>query len=276
MTYLGYPDTTGLSAIDYRITDSQTDPPGLTSMYHTEKLIYMPEIQWCYQVPLSPRIKELPALEAGCITFGSLNNMAKINRDVIRLWSRILAQAPDSRILMVTGGGRDGDRRLLGEFERHGIVRSRVTLHNRMARERYFDLYDRVDICLDPFPFTGCATTCDSLWMGVPVITLAGRSCVSRQGVSILSHLDLQELIAETPDDYVQIAARLARDFGKLRNFRRTLRDRMRSSTLADARGSHGNLRRYIFVCGNLGVIPKASRRMQAHDRHTIPRLAER
>ncbi len=233
-THFGYLATTGLSTIDYRITDSQADPPGMSDRYHTEELIRMPEIAWCYQPASESEISEPPALRLGNISFGSLNSLAKVTPEVIALWSRVLMAVPGSRIVVIAGAGSEGDRRVLDAFVRDGINRERVDLISRKPYSEYLKLYQSIDIHLDSFPFTGCTTTADALWMGVPVITLAGRTCVSRQGVSLLSHLGLHELIAETPDAYVRIGTRLAGDLTKLRDLRIGLRDRMRNSTLTN------------------------------------------
>lgn len=236
VSYLGYFDTTGMSAIDYRITDSQLDPPGLTEEYHSEELVRLPEIAWCYQPPDSPEVNDLPALRSGHVTFGSLNNPAKVTPDVIALWSRLLAAVPGSRLLFKTDVDPK-ECRHAEELIRQGVARERLTVIGKIPPgEDYWQLYHQIDIALDPFPYTGATTTCDSLWMGVPVITLAGSTYVSRQSTSLLSHLGLPELIANTPDAYLAIAAGLAADLDKLGSLRTGLRERMVRSTLLNGK----------------------------------------
>jgi predicted O-linked N-acetylglucosamine transferase (SPINDLY family) len=231
-THFAYPDTTGLRTIDYRITDASSDPPGLTERYHTEKLLRLPEICWCYRPDVDLQVLPIPAREPGRVTFGSLNTLAKVTPEVIALWSRVLTALPEARIHVLTGVGSQGDCRVLELFARNGIRSERITLLAKRSRPDYFKLYQAIDICLDPFPYNGCNTSADALWMGVPLITLAGMTYVSRQGVSLLSHLGLQELIAKTPEDYVEIATRLAHDLDRLQALRSGLRERMLSSTL--------------------------------------------
>jgi predicted O-linked N-acetylglucosamine transferase (SPINDLY family) len=234
-SHFGYPDTTGLLAMDYRITDGLADPPGLTEPFYTEKLVRLPEVAWCYQPSEGLAASDLPALQTGGLTFGCFNNPAKVTGEAVALWSRILGAIPGSRILLLAGPGRQGYGRLQAEWTRHGISPERVRLLERRPWADYMKLYESVDIGLDPFPYNGAVTTCDALWMGVPVITLAGRTYVSRQGVSLLTHLGLPELIAETADGYVEIATRLAHDWAGLRDIRASLQERMRRSTLTDA-----------------------------------------
>jgi predicted O-linked N-acetylglucosamine transferase (SPINDLY family) len=235
VTYLGYVGTTGLPHMDYRFTDAQADPPGMTERYHTEELVRLPEVGLCYRPPAGPEVAGPPAARAGAVTFGSFNNLAKITPQVLALWSRILTALPEARLLLKTGAGGAGDRRVRDALARNGIAPGRVTLVGRTAtRDDYLRLYHATDMALDPFPYNGITTTCDALWMGVPVISLAGTSWVSRQGVSVLSHLGLADLIGDTPEAYVAAAVRLAHDLPRLRELRAGLRARMRGSTLMD------------------------------------------
>lgn len=235
-TYLGYMGTTGLTAVDFRITDAYADPPGMTERWHTEELVRLPETGLCYQPGHTPDAAERPpALDAGRVTFGSFNNIAKVTADVVALWSRALRAAPGSQLLLKSGAGDAGDRRLREAFAANGVEEGRVTLIGRTpSRYAYLKLYHGVDVCLDPFPYNGITTTCDALWMGVPLITLAGRTSVSRQGVGLLSNVGLHELIAETPDAYVAVAARLTAQLSKLSALRSGLRERMTRSPLMD------------------------------------------
>jgi predicted O-linked N-acetylglucosamine transferase (SPINDLY family) len=234
VTYYGYADTTGLPTMDYRLTDAVAEPPGMTERYNTEELIRLPEIAWIYPPPTLAEANTPPAERTGPITFGSLNNLCKVTADAIALWSQILAAVPGTRLLMLTPGGRT-DQRLVADFARHGIDERRLILVGKRARPEYFRLFQEVDVCLDTFPYSGCNTTCDALWMGVPVVTLSGRTFVHRQSVTILTHLGLEDFIAETPEDYREIAARLANDRARLTALRSGLRERMRGATLTDA-----------------------------------------
>ncbi len=237
-TYLGYMGTTGLPAVDFRVTDGYADPPGVTEQWHTEGLIRLPESGLCYRPgPAPDAIERPPALDAGVFTFGSFNAVYKVTADVITLWARVLKAAPGSRLLLKTGVGAEVDRRFREAFAAHGVGEDRVILVGRTAsRAGYLELHQGVDVCLDTFPYNGITTTCDALWMGVPVVSLAGKTSVSRQGVSLLTNVGLAELIAQTPDDYVAVAARLAADPGRLASLRSGLRDRMAASPLMDAR----------------------------------------
>jgi predicted O-linked N-acetylglucosamine transferase (SPINDLY family) len=234
VTHFGYPNTTGLAAVDYRITDPHADPPGQTEAWHTEELVRLPEVAWCYQPQAAAEVGPLPALAAGRLTFGSLNNLAKINPQVIALWSRLLQAVPGSRLLLLTGVGPQTDQRLRDQFRSHGIDGERIHMLGRLPRRQYLDLYQQIDVGLDPFPYNGGVTTCDALWMGVPVITLAGNAYVSRQGVSMLSNLGMPDWIAKTPEDCVALASRWAGDLEGLRAVRAGLRDRMRDSPLCN------------------------------------------
>jgi predicted O-linked N-acetylglucosamine transferase (SPINDLY family) len=231
VTYLGHPATTGLSAIDYRMTDALADPPGMTEHLHSERLVRLPGSALIFQAGDSPEVGPLPARAAGAVTFGSFNKLAKLSATVFRLWSRILAALPRARLAVKVGATERGRQHLLMELERAGIPPERVTCLGRApAQLDYLKLHHGVDICLDPFPFNGVTTTCDALWMGVPVVTLAGRASVCRQGVSFLTHLGHPEWVAETPDDYVAIAVRLASDLGELQRLHEHLAQQMRAT----------------------------------------------
>jgi len=176
----------------------------------------------------------LPARQAGQVTFGSFNNLAKVTDTMIGLWSQILRSLPRSQMVVLAGAGSAGDKRVLAAFSAHGVGNGRVRLVGRQSRDAYFRLYQGVDICLDTYPFTGCNTTADALWMGVPVVTLAGPSCVTRQGVAALVHAGLGDLVTKTPEAYSLAATRLAQDLPRLEELRLGLRERLRR-TLADA-----------------------------------------
>ena len=232
-THCGYPDTTGLGAIDYRLTDTYWDPPGQTERYHVEKLVRMPEAQWCY-VPLgSPEITTLPARQPGAVTFACIGALAKVTEVIIGAWAQILARLPAARLIVVTGAGTAGDQRVRLAFERHGIGTARLNLMPRQSLDGYLRLLQQVDIVLDTYPYAGCNTTADALWMGVPVVTLAGPSCVTRLAVAALVRTGLQDLVTDSLSGYIETALRLAEDLPRLRQLRGQLRERMQR-TLGD------------------------------------------
>jgi predicted O-linked N-acetylglucosamine transferase (SPINDLY family) len=176
----------------------------------------------------------LPALRNRFITFGSLNSLAKVNDPVLSVWSRILSGVPDSRLALFVPGF-EFNASIFERLEISGIPRSRVDPYPRQSLDAYFETYNRIDIALDPFPCNGGTTTLDALWMGVPVITLAGELPVGRAGVSILKNLGLEEFIAATEDEYLRIAIELCSDLSKLSVLRGQLRGRMLASPLFDA-----------------------------------------
>jgi len=234
-TWLGYLNTTGLTRIQYRLCDAHTDPPGLTDHLHTETLIRLPNSQWCYRTFLAvDHATEPPFRRNGFITFGSFNHAPKLSPTVRRLWSEILTRLPDSRMVVVgvpEGHARD---RLLQDFRGAGIAASRLTIAPRVPLDEYFRWFNAVDIALDSTPYSGGTTTCDSLWMGVPVITVPGPRSVSRSAASILSAAGLAEWIAPTPEDYVRLAVEFARDRAVVAQLRTSLRQRLRESPMMD------------------------------------------
>lgn len=239
ISYLGYLGTTGLPKIDYYLTDADADPPDQADAYYQERLVRLPRCAFCYRPgPAPPVSAELPAARSGDVTFGCLNSPAKLSDPVLTLWSRILAAVPGSRILLRLGAGRLAEDRFRHALADQGISPHRILLLGQTeTRFDYLKLFQAVDLCLDPFPYNGVTTTCDSLWMGVPVVSLAGRMGPSRQGVRFLRAVGLGELIAETPEAYVQMATELARDLPRLRTLRCGLRERMSRSLLMDAAG---------------------------------------
>jgi predicted O-linked N-acetylglucosamine transferase (SPINDLY family) len=235
ITYLGYPATTGLSTIDYRLTDAHADPPGQTEQYHSEHLIRLPASAWCYSPTHSPPVSPR---QPGPITFGCFNAFPKINGPLLRLWGRILQSVPESRLLLKSLGlsstqVQNGVRQLFTEM---AVDPARLDL--RGFQDRYHDhlaLYAQMDIALDTFPYHGTTTTCEALYMGLPVVSLAGPTHVSRVGVSLLTSVGLPHLLASSPDEYVSIAVALANDLPRLAELRATLRRRMETSPLMDA-----------------------------------------
>jgi predicted O-linked N-acetylglucosamine transferase (SPINDLY family) len=232
VTWLAYPGTTGLDAIDYRLTDPYLDPPQTGDEFYSEKSIRLPNAFWCYDPMSAEPFGELPAARNGYITFGSLNNFCKVNDGVLALWSRVLAAVPDSRLILLSPQGIHREQ----VIQKLGVQPFRVEFVQRMKRDRYLQTHDRFDIVLDTFPSNGHTTNLDALWMGVPVVTLRGQTAVSRGGASILSNVGLTEFIAENPDQYLSIATGLAGDLSKLAELRSSLRTRMERSPLMNAR----------------------------------------
>lgn len=249
VSWIGYPATTGLSTIDYKIVDNLTDPPGMTEQFYTEKLIRMPESFLCYMSDKEiPEINPLPTLLTGHITFGSFNSFVKIAPPVFSLWSRILKTIPHSRLIMKAWSFSDKAARqyALNMFAGEGISADRIALlPPEKSAMSHLMQYNRIDIGLDTFPYNGTTTTCEALLMGVPVITLAGNTHVSRVGMSLLSNVGLSDLIAKTPDEYVAIAENLAGDLKKLQYLREHLRGMMSQSPLTDAERFTSNLENY-------------------------------
>jgi protein O-GlcNAc transferase len=237
ITYLGYPGTTGLSQMDYRLSDLFADPPGETESLHTEKLWRLPVCNWCCREPDdAPPVR--PSRSDGPICFGTFNNFAKASPAIMDLWAAILMANPSSRLIIKSRGlGEPSVRRRIAQFfQSRGVPADRLDIRGSEPDVRsHLLVYNQLDIALDSFPYHGTTTTCDALWMGVPVVTLAGPSHVSRVGVSLLSCIGLPELIAQSPEEYVSIAVGLAGDFARLAELRRTLRERMRASPLMDA-----------------------------------------
>ena len=249
MTYLAYPDTTAVPAIGYRLTDSFCDPPGQTDAFHTERLVRLDPCcfsYWADDETQSLDIGQPPSDAGRGITFGVLQKPAKMNSHIVTLWSRILAALPDSRLLVMTGGS-EADRSLQAQLERNGIPTERLVTVRRAPRLDYLKYYQRIDIALDTFPYSGHTTTCDALWMGVPVVTLAGKSCASRVTAAFLSVVGLRDLIAETPDRYVKIAVDLAADAKRLRRLRSDLRPMMMRSALMDPQSLAERMEKSFF-----------------------------
>jgi protein O-GlcNAc transferase len=236
VTWMGYPGTTGLSTIDYRVSDPHLDPPGSNDDYYSEETLCLPDSFWCYEPgSREPVVNSLPALARGSITFGSMNSFCKSNDFVLELWARVMKSVPESRLLILcdTGSHR---QRTLDVLEQHGADPGRVEFESRRPRALYLELYHRIDIALDMFPYCGVTTSLDGLLMGVPVVCLLGRMAVSRGGLTIMSNLGLTELVAHSADEYVAIAAGLAGDLPRLAILRSTLRKRLESSPMMDTK----------------------------------------
>ena len=237
VTWLGYPNTTGLAAIGWRITDAVATPPGLLDRLHSETLARLTHGQWCYRAPdPCPPTVAPPMIKNGGCTFGAFSTATKINEQVIKVWCALLHRVPKSRLLIVLNGIQSVPAGYREAFQRAGIDESRVELLPSKGFNDYLAFHASVDVMLDTFPFTGGTTTCHALWMGVPVVSLTGDTATSRGGASLLTAVGLQELIAETPEAYVDIAVRLASSADLLAGLRGNMRERMQASPLMDAK----------------------------------------
>lgn len=237
MTYIGYPNSTGLPQIDYRITDWTTDPEGLEDDY-TETLIRLPGCFLCYAIPShAPDLEPGPCEHRDYVTFGSFNNLAKVNPAVLNLWAEVLQAVPQSKLLLKGTSSNDPTAQniIRNTLEQQGVDRKRVTFADyRSTPASHLAIYNDVDIALDTSPYNGTTTTCEALWMGVPVITLLGDRHASRVGASLLKTVGFAAGIAESPEEYVTTAKLMAENRGILKTARRTLRDTVYNSPLCD------------------------------------------
>ncbi|MFN4260089.1 MAG: tetratricopeptide repeat protein [Gemmataceae bacterium] len=243
IAWIGYPSTTGLTALDYLVADERLIPPGSEGHYQ-EKVLRLPDVNVCWEPPRdAPPVGPLPAREQGFVTFGSFNNLAKINPQVIVVWAKILQRVPRSRLILKYHGLNDtGTADLFWrQFDSHGIPADRLELQAPAPFADMLKEYQRIDIALDPFPFGGGMTTCLALWMGAPVLTCPGATFASRQSFSYLTALGLSETVAHDLDDYVERAVRLAGDLDRLTSLRSTLRQRLADSPLCDGPRFAGN-----------------------------------
>jgi predicted O-linked N-acetylglucosamine transferase (SPINDLY family) len=254
VSFAGYPATTGLDAVRHRISDRWLEGEGrmqdasdkmqddrergvhpASCDLHPASRLHLLDSFWCYQpAEMDVPVNDLPAKANGYVTFGSFNNFCKINDRVLELWARLLERIPASCLLLLSPAGSHRQR-ALDFFGRKGIPPHRVEFLTPRPRREYLELYHRLDIVLDPFPYGGHTTSLDALWMGLPVVSLAGTQAVSRAGLSQLSNLGLHELVATSEDDYLTIATALAGDLSRLAELRRTLRARMTTSPLMNA-----------------------------------------
>jgi predicted O-linked N-acetylglucosamine transferase (SPINDLY family) len=236
-TWLGYPNTTGLSAIDFRLVDAVTDPPGADALA-SERLIRLPGGFLCYAgASDAPEPAPPPCLASGVVTFGSFNNPAKLSPQTLDAWAALLKRLPNARLLLKGKPFADKATRdlYMARLAKRGIAAERVDLTGWMPGiAHHLALYERVDIALDPFPYSGTTTTCEALWMGVPVIALRGERHSGRVGASLLSQIGAGDWIADSVDDYVARAAALAADPQNLRALRNNLRTRVAASSLCD------------------------------------------
>jgi len=238
VTWLGYPNTTGMRTIDYRFTDAIADPPGEADHFHSERLFRLEHGFLCYQPEASaPEVGPPPCLKHDYVMFGSFNNLPKVTPEVIRVWAEILRRQPGSRLLLKTKPLSDFDtrERYLRLFAEQGIPADRLELHGWLPDKKdHLELYHRIDIGLDSFPYNGTTTTCEALWMGVPVVTLCGDRHAARVGASIMHHAGLEELVAHSEDEYIALTVALAQDRQRLIAFRDSQRQKMQESQLMD------------------------------------------
>lgn len=244
-TWLGYPNTTGLPQMDFRIVDETTDPAGEADALATERLWRLGRCFLAYEPPPdAPPVG--PARDRGRpVAFGSFNNIAKVNDDVLACWGEILQRVPDSTLILKGRGLSDGKSRdrLFKVLSRHGLSKDRLIAHDRIADTKsHLELYNQVDIALDPFPYNGTTTTCEALWMGVPVITLEGTRHSGRVGASILRTLGMPEFVADSLKDYVDLAVKWSAEVSGHRTSRGDIRERFRQSPLFDG----GDFSRHI------------------------------
>jgi predicted O-linked N-acetylglucosamine transferase (SPINDLY family) len=236
VTFAGYPGSTGLDTIDYRLSDPFLDPSDTDESLYSEQTVRLPHSFWCYD-PLDCGdlpVNALPAHTNGFLTFGCLNNFCKINDAVLCLWAKVLRAVPASRLLLLAPEGSHRQR-TLDVLSEEGVARERIAFVSRQPRRKYLELYHRIDLGLDTLPYNGHTTSLDSYWMGAPVVTLVGQTIVGRAGLSQLMNLELPELITHTSEQFVQVATGLANDLPRLSELRSTLRPRMEASPLMNA-----------------------------------------
>lgn len=238
VTWLGYRTTTGMAAMQYRITDAVADPPGVSEAWYVERMIRLPYSQWCFAEPaveIDPG--PAPASVNGYVTFGSFNQFDKIHEAVISAWASILHAVPRSRLLLARVPGGRRREAFLALWQRHGIPAERLQLHGYVSREDFQALHRCADIALDTFPCNGGATTCESLWMGLPVLSVAGDWGVSRAAMSLLAAAGLSDWIARDEEHYIKLAVEKAADLSSLMSLRQALRSKLHASPLMDGAG---------------------------------------
>jgi predicted O-linked N-acetylglucosamine transferase (SPINDLY family) len=234
-SWVGYLNTTGLTRIDYRLTDVRCDPPELSQPLHTERLVMLPESQWCYRPFVASEVSATAPFERnGYITFGSFNASMKLTRDMLRRWAELLTRVADSRLLIAGLGSPRKREAILRDMAAAGVEPGRIEFAPRVALASYPDLISRADIALDSFPYGGGTTTFDTLWMGVPVVATIGDTPVSRSAASILAALGLGGWIAPSIDEFVDFAVARAADRAAIASLRHSLRPLLQASPLTD------------------------------------------
>ena len=253
VSWLGYFATTGLNEMDYLLGDPHVTPSQHDDHF-TETIWRLPETRWCFTPPeLDAPITVPPALERGYITFGCFNNLTKINNEVVKLWAKVLDAVPDSRLFLKAKqfNNKLGRESIIRQFIAQGIDSKRISLEESENRQKYFAAYNQIDISLDPFPFNGGTTSVESLWMGVPLITLAGNSLISRQGVGVLTIAGLPDWIADDKESYLAKAISFASELDKLAGLRASLRSQILASPLFDAARFARNFENALFEMWN-------------------------
>lgn len=239
--YMGYASTTGLTRMDYRFTDSLIDPVGEADKWHTEKLVRLDPNSWCYRPPdCVPDPLPPPCLKNGYITFGSFNNFSKMTDQWLRLWLKILGEVPDSRLVLKAFGMADDDINpmIAARLTDLGFPMERVKVHGAVAdHATHFSMYGEMDIALDPSPYNGATTTCEALYMGVPVVTMAGNRATARMGASLLGGLGRSEWVGKDEEEYVRIAVNLSSSPANLGRMRANQRQEFQESVLMDYKG---------------------------------------
>jgi protein O-GlcNAc transferase len=249
VSYLGYPASTGLATMDYRITDAVTDPPVPADDWHCERLLRLPDSQWCFRPFGTPAIAgPLPAREAGFVTFGSFNNLTKASDTLLRCWVQILVKLPTAHLRLTRVRSAQRAAEIIALFRQSGVAPERVECLPYAKDPPYGEQFAGVDIALDNYPYNGVTTTCESLYVGVPVVSLHGRNCVSRSGLSLLGTLGLGELVASIPEQYIEIAVALGSDLSRLEQLRASLRSRFEQSSLRDEKRFAANFEKLLHT----------------------------
>ncbi|MBI5556455.1 MAG: tetratricopeptide repeat protein [Deltaproteobacteria bacterium] len=257
VSWLGYVNTTGLPVMDYRITDDIVDPVGESEGHYTEILIRLKNGFFCFSPPEnSPEVGDSPVRQTGLFTFGSFNNLCKINDSVVSLWVEILKRVPRSRLMLKSKAFADENvKRYFGaRFFNQGLDENRLILLPGSSFAQYLQSYQDIDVCLDPFPHNGHTVSCDALWMGCPVISLRGERYAARMGADLLTRIGLSELIAENREQYVNKAVELAENSDRLDLLRSGMRTRVKEAPFCDAQGFtsdlEGAFRKMMFALG--------------------------
>jgi predicted O-linked N-acetylglucosamine transferase (SPINDLY family) len=238
VSWIGYFDTTGLAAIDYRIADRFSVPEELTRLF-VERIVHLPRTANCFLPPESPAPAEPPCLTRGHVTFGCFNNPAKITRGVVAVFGRILRAVSGSRLILKYGAFDDPElrARYLSWLAEEGVCEDRVELSGHSSLPHFLACFAQIDVALDPFPYSGETTALHTLWMGVPLVALEGETLVQRLASRVLHVAGLSEWVARSESEYVRIASALAEDKPALARQRAGLRARLQASPLLDHRG---------------------------------------
>ncbi len=241
ITYLGYPTSSGLTAIDYRLSDHHVDPQGETEIFNSEKLLRMPHSYFCYQPYWqSPPVTPLPALETGILTLGCFNNHTKVTAQLLDLWAEIIKKIPNSRLLLKSSTQHFNDPEIVKwvseKLFSRGLTPEQIhILPSTRTTEEHLKYYQQIDIALDTYPYNGATTTCEALWMGIPVISWSGKTHASRMGLSLLNTVGLGHLVAKSAEEYLNIVINLTSDLNQLQDLRKNLRSQVSASPLTQA-----------------------------------------